>query len=166
MIKFIVGFAILVFTGILGVYKYSELSGREEDLSLAISEALDKRDQGKDLNERIRTVRKFSVTTTDAQKFNMERMLDIGAPGMEWRFVGQPLIRGNNRSLFRYTFRISGPTTYAKSQDLLFRMNKLPGFVPYRYCFNCTQTPKNTPAELRMVQIEGYLYAYDPNTLY
>lgn len=166
MIRFSIGMAILVFTAILGIYRFSDLSGRYHDQTLALEEAEAKRTEGKDLSERIRLIRRLSVTTTDAQKFNIERMLDIGNPGMEWRFVGQPLVRGVNRSLYRYTFRISGPTTYAESQDLLQRMNQLPGFVPYRYCYACTQNPRGAPDNLRTVQIEGYLYAYDPNTLY
>ncbi|MBI1309334.1 MAG: hypothetical protein GC129_05775 [Proteobacteria bacterium] len=166
MIKFSAGLAILVFALVLGFYRYTSLSSQIEDTQGALQDSLEKRDEGKNLSERIRNVRKISVVTSDAQKFNIERMLGIGSPGMEWRFIGQPLIRGNNRALFRYTFRISGPSTFAEGQALLERMARLPGFVPYRFCFACTQNPRGTPDDLRVVQIEGYLYAYDPNALY
>lgn len=166
MIRFAIGAAIAVFTLILGIYKFNDFSSREKDLQDALSLAQEKRDQGKNLTERIQQVRKTSFTTADAQKLTIEKMLDIGAPGMEWRFLGQALVRGDSKSLYRYTFRISGPTTYQDSQKLLERMNGLPGFVVYRYCFACTQPPRDTPEGLRMVQVEGYLYAYDKNTLY
>lgn len=166
MIRFAIGAAIIVFTLIMGVYRYSDLSSRQQDLESAMIEAQDKRDQGRNLTTRIQDVRKTTFTTADAQKLTIEKMLDIGAPGMEWRFLGQALVRGDNKSLYRYTFRISGPSTYAVSQKLLERMNELPGFVPYRYCFACTQPPRGTPENLSMVQIEGYLYAHDKNTLY
>lgn len=166
MIRFSIGAAMIVFTLILGGYRYSELSGRQHDLEQAMVEAQDKRDQGKNLTERIQKVRKTTLTTADAQKLTIEKMLNIGAPGLEWRFLGQALVRGNNKSLYRYTFRISGPGTYNGSQKLLERMNEVPGFVPYRYCFACTQPPRGTPEGLRMVQVEGYLYAHDKNTLY
>lgn len=166
MIRFAVGVGMVIFALIFGAYRFFDLSSRYEDLSVALEDAYGKRDEGKDLVQRIREIKKIGMVVEDAQKFNIERLLDIGAPGMEWRFVGQPLIRGNNRALYRYTYRISGPTTYADSQALLERMNQLPGFVVYRYCFNCIQPARGTPENLKMVQIEGYLYGYDAATLY
>lgn len=165
MIKFAVGLAIIVFTFIMGIYRYMDLSTQAEDRAIALEDALSKRDEGKNLSKRINKIRRTSIVTDDAEKFKIERLLDIGNPGMEWRFVGQPLVRGSNKALYRYTFRVSGPSTFAESQALLQRMNKLPGFVVYRYCFACTQTPRNTAEELRMVQIEGFMYAYDAKTL-
>lgn len=166
MIKFAAGLAIIVFAAILGIYRYSSLSSDFDARAAALDEAVNKRDEGKDLQQRIRVIRKISLVNEDAQKFNIERLLDIGAPRLEWKFIGQPLIRGNNKALSRYTFRIAGPATYAESQALLDRMKQLPGFVPYRYCFACTGTPRGTPEDLSMIQIEGYLYAYDAATLY
>lgn len=166
MIRFAAGLAIIIFAAILGIYKYLGNSSDFESRSYALEDALSKRDAGKDLQQRIRVIRKISLLNEDAQKFNIERMLDIGAPRLEWKFVGQPTIRGNNKALFRYTFRITGPATFAETNALLARMTQLPGFVPYRYCFACSATPRGTPPELSMVQIEGYVYAYDSATLY
>lgn len=166
MIRFAAGLAIIVFTAILGLYKYLDISGNFDARQAALYDALDKRDQGKNLQQRIREIRRISALNDDAKKLDIERLLNIGAPGMEWRFVGQPLTRGANKALYRYTFRIAGPTTYPESQDLLERMHKLPGFIAYRYCFACTEPPRGTEPGLSMVQIEGYLYAYDPATFY
>jgi hypothetical protein len=165
MIRFTAGLAILLFSCIVGIYQYTRMSSDYAEREAALYDAEDKRDQGKNIQDRINAVRKLSLINNDAQKFNIERLLDIGAPRLEWRFQGQPLIRGN-RALYRYTFRVMGPSTHAEGQELLARMNSLPGFVPYRYCLNCTAVPRATPEDLRMVQIEGYLYAYDPGTLF
>jgi hypothetical protein len=166
MIRFAAGLAIIVFTAILGIYKYLDIASDANSRQAALYDALDKRDQGKNLQQRIREIRRISALNDDAKKLDIERLLNIGAPGMEWRFVGQPLTRGSNKALYRYTFRIAGPSTYNDSQDLLERMNQLPGFVTYRYCFACTEAPRGTAPGLSMVQIEGYYYAYDPATFY
>jgi hypothetical protein len=165
MIRFTAGLAILVFALIFGAYQYTSMKSDFAEREIALDEAMGKREQGKDIQQRITSIRRLSFVNNDAQKFNLERLLGIGAPRLEWRFQGQPLVRGN-RSLFRYTFRISGPATHAEAQDLLARMNALPGFVPFRYCLNCTAAPRGTPEGLRTVLIEGYLYAYDPGTLF
>lgn len=165
MIRFAAGLAIIIFAGILGTYKYFSNASDFESRTEALQDALGKRDAGKDLQERIRVIRKISLLNEDAQKFNIERMLDIGAPRLEWKFVGQPTIRGN-KALFRYVFRVTGPASFQESNDLITRMSQLPGFVPYRMCFACSAPPRGTPPELSMVQIEGYVYAYDSATLY
>ncbi len=166
MIKFAVGLALIIFTAILGTYFYIEQSTLYETRQSGLEEALSRRDEGKDLQQRIRAIRARSMISGDDQKFTIERLLDIGAPGMEWRFVGQPRQFGNNRALYRHTARITGPATYAESQALLRKLVTLPGFVPYRYCYACSLPPRGTPEDQKMVQIEGYLYVYDPNTLY
>jgi hypothetical protein len=165
MIKFTVGIAILVFSLIYGIYQGMANRTAIAEREIALQEALDKRDVGKDLQQRIRNIRRLSLVNQDAQKFNLERVLDIGAPRLEWRFQGPPLVRGS-RALYRYSFRVAGPSTAAEASALLNRMNSLPGFVPTRYCFNCTQVAKGLTPELRMVMIEGFLYAYDPGALF
>ncbi len=165
MIKFTAGLALLVFALLYGAYQFTSNRTAVAEREAALFEALDKRDEGKDLQQRIREIRRISLVNGDAQKFNLERLLVIGAPRLEWRFQGQPLVRGS-RALFRYSFRISGPSTAAEASELLQRMNALPGFVPTRYCLNCSQPPRGTDPSLRMVLIEGFLYAYDPGTLF
>ncbi len=165
MIRFTIGASILMLSFIYGIYQYTTSSGAYQERETALLEALERRDEGKNLQQRIRDIRRMSVVNGDAQKFNLERILEIGAPRLEWRFQGQPLIRGN-RALFRYTFRVTGPSTAAEASTLLQRMNGLPGFVPTRYCFNCSQPPRGTDTSLRMVLVEGFLYAYDPGALF
>jgi hypothetical protein len=165
MIRFTTGIAILIFSLLYGAYQFTSNRTALAEREAALYEALDKRDEGKDLQQRIREIRRISLVNGDAQKFNLERLLEIGAPRLEWRFQGQPLVRGS-RALFRYSFRISGPSTAAEASSLLQRMNALPGFVPTRYCLNCSQPPRGTDPSLRMVLIEGFLYAYDPGTLF
>jgi hypothetical protein len=166
MIPFVLGAALIVFSVLLGGYQYSQQSARYDELAAALREAESQRDTGRTLQQRIGTVRRTTVVATDAQKFTLERLLDIGAPGLEWRFVGQARTFGAQRELARYTFRISGPASFAETQLLLERMNRLPGMVVYRVCYACTPPPRGTPEDLKMAQVEGYLYAYDPNTLY
>jgi len=165
MIRFTLGVAIMIFSLIYGIYQFTSHRSIRLEREAALTEALEKRNEGKDLQQRIREIRRLSMVNGDAQKFNLERVLEIGAPRLEWRFQGQPLVRGN-RALYRYSFRISGPSTAAEATALLQRMNGLPGFVPTRYCLNCNQPPRGTDPGLRMVMIEGFLYAYDPGTLF
>ncbi|MDD9911613.1 MAG: hypothetical protein OXR68_05450 [Alphaproteobacteria bacterium] len=165
MMRFTLGLALIVFTVIIGLYQYLEnadlLAAKERGL-LEVHERLD---NAKNLQARVKNIRKVSMLMGDDQKFTLERLLDIGAPGMELRFVGQPRYAGGNRALFRHTFRITGPATFANSTKVLEKMASLPGFAPYKYCLGCSNPPKGSPEHLKMVQIEGYLYVYDPNLL-
>jgi hypothetical protein len=166
MIRFAAGLAIIIFAAIMGIYKYMENNSDYESRTAALSDAMDKRDAGKDLQKRIVVIRKTGLEMQTVQKFDLERMLDIGAPRLELRIIGQPLIRGSNKALARYVFRITGPATFAETNALMARMTTLPGFIPYRYCFACSAPPRGTPPELSMVTIEGYLYGFDKDTLY
>lgn len=166
MMRFTLGIAIFIFTVILGIYQYMENVSLYETKQAGLDDALSRREEGKQLEERIRLIRRMSMVSGDDQKFTIERLLDIGAPGLEWKFVGTPRQFGNNKSLYRHTFRISGPATYAESQEVLRKLATLSGFIPYRYCFACGNPPKGIPTGMKMVQIEGYLYVYDPNTFY
>ena len=166
MIRFAAGIAIIIFTLMLGGYTYFDNASGYESRTYALEDALSKRDAGKDLQKRIKDIRNVSLENGTVQKLNLERMLDIGAPRLDLRIIGQPLIRGNNKALARYTFRVAGPTTYPEAQAVLERMTRLPGFVPYSFCFACTSTPRGAPPELSMVQIEGYIYAFDEDTFY
>ncbi|HEX2859495.1 MAG TPA: hypothetical protein VHP58_04800 [Alphaproteobacteria bacterium] len=166
MIRFAAGLALMVLTLIIGTWQWFDQASQYQAKKAGLEDAVAKREEGLDLNLRIKKVRAQSMASGDDQKFTIERLLDIGAPGMEWRFVGQPRITGGTRTLYRHTFRIVGPSTFAKSQELMRRLVTLPGFVPYRFCYACGLAPKGTPSDQRMVQIEGYLYVYDPSTLY
>lgn len=166
MMKFTAGLAILLLSFVWGIYSYTENRDLMQIKLAGLDDAVSKRDEGRNLQERIRNVRRTSMVAGDDQKFTVERLLDIGAPRMEWRFVGQPRQYGANKALYRHTFRIAGPATYTESQELMRRLATLPGFAPYKYCYGCALAPKGTPANTKMVQVEGYLYVYDPNTFY
>lgn len=162
MMRFMLGASLLLLTVVWGIYTYT--SNRDlYDIKLAgLEEAEQRRDEGKNLQARMKTIRTISMAVGDDQKFTIERRLGIGAPAMEFRFLGQPRVYGGNRALYRHSFRISGPATYADSQEVMRKLVTLPGYVPTKYCFGCALPPKNTPDNKKMVQIEGYLYVYDP----
>ena len=164
MIRFTAGIALLIFSLLYGGYQFFSNRTTMNDLQMALQESLDKRDQGKDLQERLRSVRRISLVNEDAPKFNLERVLEIGAPRLEWRFLCHPMIL-RNRAMYRYSFRVSGPSSAEEVARVLAKMNTLPGFVPTRYCLNCSQPPRGTDSSLRMVIIEGFLYAYDPGAM-
>lgn len=166
MIRFILGAMLLLVTLIWGIYSYTSNGDLYEIKLSGLDEAETRRDEGKNLQQRMKTIRKISMATGEDQKFTIERQLQIGSPGMDFRFVGQPRVYGSNRALYRHTFRITGPATYAVSQEVVRKLVTLPGYVPTKYCFGCALPPKNTPDTMKMVQIEGYVYVYDPNTFY
>ncbi|MFZ2587256.1 MAG: hypothetical protein WAZ18_03960 [Alphaproteobacteria bacterium] len=166
MMRFMIGLAVLFLTVVWGLYTYNSNSELLMMKEVGLEEALGKRDEGQNLQERIRNVRKVSMVTGDDQKFTIERLLDIGSPGMEFKFVGQPRVYGGNRALYRHTWRIAGPARYADSLELSRKLATLPGFVVYKYCFGCALPPKGSPPDVKMVQLEGYLYVYDPALFY
>lgn len=166
MMKFAIGLAICLFTLLFGGYAYWNQTNLIKEKQFGIDDAGSQREEAQSLQTRIKVVRRTSMVAGDDQKFTVERLLDIGAPGLEWRFIGTPRYYGNNRAFYRHTFRISGPTTYGESLEVLRKLATLPGFAAYKYCYACSLPPKDTPTNLQMVQIEGYLYVYDPATLY
>ena len=166
MIRFAAGIAILCFTLILGLYTYADRANLVDIKQRTLRETEQERENAKNLQNRIAGIRRLSIPQGDDQKFTLERLLNIGAPGLELRFIGQPRISSGNRSLYRHTFRISGPATFADALETTQRMSTLPGFAVYKFCYACTKKPRDVPAELEMVLIEGYLYVFDPNTLY
>lgn len=165
MIRFTLGLAVVFITVVLGGYMWFN----NKSLILAKTDGLyraqQERDEALNLKGKIRNIRKLSLVRGDDQKLTLERMLDIGNPGMELRFVGQAQSAGD-AGLLRHTFRISGPATFDESLSVVKRMAQMPGFNMYKYCFACSRAPKGTPASRKMVDIEGYLYVYDPNTFY
>lgn len=166
MLRFTLGLGLLLITLIFGIYGYTEKTSQLEAKERGVADALEKRDAGKNLQERIRELRKVGMIAGEDQKFTIERLLNIGSPGLEWRFIGQPRLFAGNKSLYRHTYRISGPATYQQAQEVARRLATLPGFAPYRFCYACGITPKNAAPGIHMVQMEGYLYVYDPATFY
>tara|TARA_R110000868_G_scaffold218576_2_gene469328 strand:- start:253631 stop:254137 length:507 start_codon:yes stop_codon:yes gene_type:complete len=168
MMKFTLGFAILVFTAIVGSYKYLE----NEDLIIAkergLQEAISKRDQYLRIEQRTKQIPKFAVVRGDDKKNTIERLLEIGEPGLNFNFIGQARRQDAHLGIIRHNFKIAGPATFEETQNLLKKMQTLaalPGFVVYDICFGCAVTNKELKQNEHMVNIEGYLYAYDPNIL-
>lgn len=165
MIRFTIGLALLIFTIIIGSYMYMDNKNIIAAKKAGLRDIENQLAQARDLQKRIRNIRNISMEMGDDQKFTLERQLDIGAPGMELRFIGQPRYASGSRALFRHTFRINGPATFADSVSVMKKMARIPGFAPYKYCFDCINAPKGTPENQSMIQIEGYLYVYDPKLL-
>lgn len=165
MLRFTFGLAIVCMTVIFGGYLWFGNNSLLEAKKNGVYAAEQKRDEALGLQTKIRQIRKLSLVRGDDQKLTLERMLDIGAPGLQLRFVGQAKTSGN-QGLIRHTFRVNGPATFAESHAMLAKMSSLPGFSVYKYCYACSRSPKGTPANRKMVNVEGYLYVYDPNTFY
>lgn len=165
MIRFTLGLALLIFTLIIGFYVYLDNKSIIAAKQAGLRDIENQLVEAQNLQERIRNIRNISMGMGSDQKFTLERQLDIGAPGMEFRFIGQPRYASGSRALFRHTFRINGPATFTDSVNVLKKMAQIPGFAPYKYCFDCISAPKGTPERLSMIQIEGYLYVYDPKLL-
>jgi hypothetical protein len=166
MMRFTVGLGLLIITLIVGIYSYTDQLAQLDAKERGVAEALEKRDAGKNLQVRIRELRKSGLVAGEDQKFTIERLLNIGAPGLEWRFIGQPRPFASNRALYRHTFRITGAASYAQLNEVVRRLATLPGFAPYRACFGCGLPPKDAPEGAHSVQLEGYVYVYDPATFY
>ncbi len=165
MMRFTIGLAIFAFTLIIGTYMYFDKVDLITVKERGLREVMEDRDSGRQLKTRIKKIRKLSMVMGDDRKFTIERTLGIGAPGLELRFIGQPRYTGGNRALYRHTFRISGPAHFAEAMSTLRKLSALPGFSLYQFCYACTKPPKGTDKNLKMIQIEGYLYVYDPNAL-
>lgn len=168
MMKFTLGFAILVFTIIVGSYKYFENIDLIEAKQRGLIEAKDKRDRYIRIEQRTKQIPKFAVARGNDKKNIIERLLKIGEPGLTFNFIGQARRHDAHLGIIRHNFKISGPSTFVKAQALLKSMQtlpSLPGFVVYDICFNCATTNKQLNEDEHMVNIEGYLYAYDPNIL-
>lgn len=165
MIRFTLGLSLICLTFILGGYMWLQNRDLVQARQDGLYRLMQERDDAQDLQRRISSIKKLSLVRGDDQKLTLERMLDIGTPGMELRFIGQA--QGSaERGLLRHTFRISGPATFGEAQSVLERMASLPGFTSYKFCYACARAPKGTPQNRKMVDIEGYLYVYDPNTFY
>lgn len=168
MMKFTLGFAILVFTFIVGSYKYYENIDLITAKERGLVEAKEKRDRYLRIEQRTKQIPKFAVVRGDDKKNIIERLLEIGEPGLSFNFIGQALRQDAHLGIIRHNFKISGPASFDTVQTLLKKMQtlpSLPGFVVYDICFGCATSNKQLDENEHMVNIEGYLYAYDPNIL-
>jgi hypothetical protein len=165
MMRFTIGLILLAFTAVVGGYQlfsnYELIQVRER----GVQDLSRKLDQNQRLIGRLQKVREQTMRRGQDQKFTIERMLGIGEPGLGFTFVGQPQKAGGSNAFYYHTYRISGPATFDEAYELLKKLAKRPGFSVYKFCFGCTRKPRGSPKNTNMVQIEGYLYVYDPKTL-
>lgn len=162
MMKFTLGLAIFAFTAIVGSYKYIENSDLLEARVRGLKEVSARRDETGRMKERLKVVKKISMPQGEDQKFTIERKLGIGAPGMDFNFVGQ----GRNNTaqpVFRHSFRIQGPADFTGILRLLRTLASQPGFAVNSICYACVDARSDLPEGQRIVTIEGYLYVFDPN---
>lgn len=168
MMKFTLGIAIIIFTSIVGSYKYLENEERIIAKQRGLISETEKRERFLRIEQRSKQIPKFAVVRGDDKKNIIEKLLEIGEPGLKFNFIGQARREDAHLGIIRHTFKISGPATFAETQKLLKTMQTLPsmpGFVVYSTCFGCGATNKKLEEGEHMVNIEGYLYAYDPNIL-
>ena len=165
MMKFTLGLAILAFTLIVGSYQYFE----NEDLILrkeqGLKEAERKRDRYIRIKEASKQIPELSIIRGDDKKNTIERLLKLRDKGMTFSFLGQANRQDAYLGLIRHTYKIEGPATYMEVLEVLDAMDALPGFVNYRVCYGCAASNRKMDDNEHMVNIEGYLYAYDPNIL-
>lgn len=167
MMKFTIGAAILVFTVIVGSYQFFQDKETLNQRERGLVQVRQKLHQSKQLLERLQLVRERAMERGQDQKFTIERALGIGDPGLQLQFVGRPQSAdgGDSRTFYRHTYRITGLSDFQTAWQVVRKLVEVPGFSIHKFCMNCTRTPRNTPTGYRTVQIEGYLYVYDPNSL-
>lgn len=164
MMKFTLGLAIIAFTLIVGSYKFIENDELIAARKFGLKDAIARRDETRMLKAKVQSVKKIGMVEGKDQKFSIERMLDIGTPGLEFSFVGQG--RGaNDATIYRHSFRIEGPADFASTMRVLRDLSKSPGFVVNKICYACRTNRTPLPDGQVIIQIEGFLYVYNPNKL-
>lgn len=166
MMKFTIGLAIIAFTLIVGGYKYTENADLVAIKETGLRQVIGRKDAANKLLARYEEIKKKSIKTGDDQKFTIERTLNIGEGGLEFKFLGQSSNEDGD-ALYNHTFRISGPANFAELMRVTQQLSTLPGFSVYRVCYACDKPKKKQKLKdgQHMVTIEGYLYVYDPNTI-
>lgn len=165
MMKFTLGIAILVFTLIVGSYEYMDNETLIAAKQRGLKEAEAKRDRYNRIERRSKQVSQFAIPRGEDKKNTIERLLNIGEPGLKFSFIGQARRETAHLGIIRHTFKISGPATFAEASKVIADLHERPGFVVYRTCFDCGFSKKELAENQHIVNIEGYLYAYDPNIL-
>ena len=165
MMKFTLGIAILVFTLIVGSYEYMDNETLIAAKERGLDEAEAKKERYKRIERRSQQISQFAIPRGEDKKNTIERLLEIGEPGLKFSFIGQASRETAHLGLIRHTFKIEGPSTVEKALRVLSDVNQRPGYVVYDVCFDCSYNKKDLTEGQHLVKIEGYLYAYDPNIL-
>lgn len=165
MMKFTLGLAIIAFTMIVGSYQYLEnvelISSRE----LGLKDAINRRTELQDLKQRVEGIKELGMIEGKDQKFNIERLLNIGTPGLEFSFIGQGRNPNSVEAIYHHSFRIAGPTDFATTMRVLRELSTKPGFIVSKICYSCQKSRKALPEGTVMIQIEGFLYVYNPSLI-
>ncbi len=162
MMQFTLGLAIIAFTLIVGSYQYFENDDLIKSRKYALEEAINRRTEMQRLKLKVAGIKNISMETGNDQKFSIEKMLNIGAPNLEFNFIGQGKSSNNSGVIYRHSFRIKGPASFSETMDILRKLSKQKGFVVSRVCYSCQKSRKELPNGKVIVQIEGFLYVYNP----
>ena len=166
MIKFTIGIAILAFTSIVGSFQYFENIDEIIIKERALVEAKEKRDRYQTIEDRAKKVRKISLAKGEDKKNTIERMLNIGAPGLTFEFIGQSKQNQGVDAIYNHNFRIEGPAEFTTLMETLKTLRETPGFVVSKVCYGCKSGRKAKMEEgQHHAIIEGQIYVYDPKLL-
>lgn len=167
MMRFTVGLSILIFTIIVGAYQFFQNKQTVTQRERGFVSVQQKLRQNQQLVESMKLVRERAMERGSDQKFTIERLIGIGEPGLSFEFVGRPTTSGSvdDRTFYRHTYRITGVSDFNSALVALKKLTQTSGFTVNKFCMNCTRTPRNAPTGFKTVQIEGYLYVYDPKSI-
>lgn len=165
MLRFTFGLAILIFTVIVGSYKYLDNEALIAAKERGLQEAENKRERYKRIDRRSKQVSQFSIPRGEDKKNTIERLLKIGEPGLKFSFIGQAQRETAHLGIIRHTFKIEGNVTFQKALSVLNDVHQRPGFIVHGICFDCGFRREKKDPKKHFVKMEGYLYAYDPNIL-
>jgi hypothetical protein len=165
MMKFTLGMAIIAFTMIVGSYQFLENDQLIAAREFGLKEAIARRDEMRQLKQKVEGIKKLGMVEGKDQKFNIERMLKIGSPGLEFSFTGQGRAPNSQEAIYKHTFKIEGPADFASTLSILRDLSTQPGFVVNRICYGCIKNRAELPKSTVLIQIEGFLYVYNPNLI-
>lgn len=165
MMRFTFGVAILIFTIIMGGYQYFS----NKDTIMLTENSLANIEQKYQRSTRVQTrladIKNSAIPRGQDQKNTIERILELDRLNATFTFLGKPTLAGGSATVYRYNYRIQGSMTYANSYKLIQKLNNHPGFSVFKVCYGCQRRPRDLPETQHMVQIEGYLYVYDPDAI-
>lgn len=163
--QFTIGLCLLCFTAIVGSYQFFENQEIIASKQRGISTAERKLRSALQTFERLQQIKQKAMVQGQDQKFTIERAMGIGTPGLQFHFLGQPKYNGQDQSFYRYLYRIKGPGQFATMQRVLKYLSTNPGYTVHKICFGCNRPPRDAEEGVQDIQIEGYLYVYNPEAL-
>lgn len=166
MMKFTIGIAILAFTTIVGTYQYFENVDLIAVKERGLAEAQKKKERYVKIENRAKKVRNTAIAKGEDKKNTIERLLEIGSPGLTFEFVGQSKQNQGVDAIYRHNWRIEGPSSFENLMAVLSKVRGTNGFVITKVCYGCKSSRKTKmDAGEHHAIIEGQLYVYDPKLL-